>query len=190
MNIEFADELSGNLTVIKVIGVGGGGSNAVNRMIATGLKNVQFIAANTDLQALQMAKAQTKLALGTKLTGGLGAGGIPEIGEKAALENIMTEGSNYACTGLNNSDQIGRAAFHRMMAILACDLDAGQPRHYGSGFKLRSSDLRLPCRGRDVQPASGAMEAVHESASNPPRARHVSTRRRARRHAGQAGPGW
>ncbi|UCF97632.1 MAG: cell division protein FtsZ [Spirochaetaceae bacterium] len=87
MNIEFADELSGNLTVIKVIGVGGGGSNAVNRMIATGLKNVQFIAANTDLQALQMAKAQTKLALGTKLTGGLGAGGIPDIGEKAALED-------------------------------------------------------------------------------------------------------
>jgi cell division protein FtsZ len=87
MNIEFADELSGNLTVIKVIGVGGGGSNAVNRMIATGLKNVQFIAANTDLQALQMAKAQTKLALGTKLTGGLGAGGIPDIGEKAAMED-------------------------------------------------------------------------------------------------------
>jgi cell division protein FtsZ len=87
MNIEFADELSGNLTVIKVIGVGGGGSNAVNRMIATGLKNVQFIAANTDLQALQMSKAQTKLALGTKLTDGLGAGGIPEIGEKAALED-------------------------------------------------------------------------------------------------------
>jgi cell division protein FtsZ len=87
MNIEFAEELSGNLTVIKVIGVGGGGSNAVNRMIATGLKNVQFIAANTDLQALQMSKAQTKLALGTKLTGGLGAGGIPEIGEKAALED-------------------------------------------------------------------------------------------------------
>ena len=87
MNIEFVDELAGNLTVIKVIGVGGGGSNAVNRMISTGLKNVQFIAANTDLQALQMAKAQTKLALGTKLTGGLGAGGIPDIGEKAALED-------------------------------------------------------------------------------------------------------
>jgi len=87
MNIEFVDELSGNLTVIKVIGVGGGGSNAVNRMITSGLKNVQFIAANTDLQALQMAKAQNKLALGTKLTGGLGAGGIPEVGEKAALED-------------------------------------------------------------------------------------------------------
>jgi cell division protein FtsZ len=87
MNIEFAEEGAGNLTVIKVIGVGGGGSNAVNRMIATGLKNVQFVSANTDLQALQMAKAQFRLALGTKLTGGLGAGGIPEVGEKAALED-------------------------------------------------------------------------------------------------------
>ncbi|MBN1836220.1 MAG: cell division protein FtsZ [Spirochaetales bacterium] len=87
MNIEFSDEAGTNLTVIKVIGVGGGGSNAVNRMIATGLKNVQFVAANTDLQALQLAKAQTRLALGTKLTGGLGAGGVPEIGEKAALED-------------------------------------------------------------------------------------------------------
>ena len=87
MNIEFSDDTTGELTVIRVIGVGGGGSNAVNRMIATGLKNVQFVAANTDLQALQLAKAQTKMALGTKLTGGLGAGGVPEIGEKAALED-------------------------------------------------------------------------------------------------------
>jgi cell division protein FtsZ len=87
MNIEFSDDSAANLTVIKVIGVGGGGSNAVNRMIATGLKNVQFVAANTDLQALQLAKAQHKMALGTKLTGGLGAGGVPEIGEKAALED-------------------------------------------------------------------------------------------------------
>jgi len=87
MNIEFAEEPIGNLTVIKVIGVGGGGTNAVNRMIATGLKNVQFVAANTDLQALQLSRAQTRLALGTKLTGGLGAGGVPEVGEKAALED-------------------------------------------------------------------------------------------------------
>jgi cell division protein FtsZ len=87
MNIEFSDDSAANLTVIKVIGVGGGGTNAVNRMIATGLKNVQFVAANTDLQALQLAKAQHKMALGTKLTGGLGAGVVPEIGEKAALED-------------------------------------------------------------------------------------------------------
>ena len=87
MNIEFANEHPTNITMLKVIGVGGGGSNAVNRMIAGGLKNVQFIAANTDQQALQMSKAQTRLALGAKLTGGLGAGGMPEVGEKAAIED-------------------------------------------------------------------------------------------------------
>ena len=74
-------------TVIKVVGVGGGGSNAVNRMIAMGLKNVSFVAINTDQQALHSSNAETRFAIGTKLTGGLGAGGIPEIGEKAALED-------------------------------------------------------------------------------------------------------
>ncbi len=87
MRIEVLDGNTADPTLIKVIGVGGGGSNAVNRMIASGLKNVQFISANTDLQALKLSKAETKLPLGTKLTGGLGAGGIPEIGEKAAIEN-------------------------------------------------------------------------------------------------------
>ncbi len=81
------DESSVNPTVIKVIGAGGGGSNAVNRMIATGLKSVQFIAVNTDLQDLGRSKAEIKLGIGTKLTKGLGAGGKPEIGEKAAMED-------------------------------------------------------------------------------------------------------
>ena len=76
MNIEFVEDKSSNLTEIKVIGIGGGGSNAVNRMIAVGLKNVQFIATNTDQQALQLSEADIKLPLGTKLTGGLGAGGV------------------------------------------------------------------------------------------------------------------
>jgi cell division protein FtsZ len=74
-------------TKIKVIGAGGGGCNAVNRMIEHGLRQVDFIAANTDQQALGMSRAGTKLSLGTKLTGGLGAGGKPEIGEKAAMED-------------------------------------------------------------------------------------------------------
>lgn len=87
MNIEFLEENNSNPTTIKVIGVGGGGSNAVNRMIASGLKNVDFIALNTDLQALEMSQAEIKLPIGTKLTGGLGAGGVPDIGEKAALED-------------------------------------------------------------------------------------------------------
>ena len=74
-------------TIIKVVGVGGGGGNAVNRMIANGLKKVSFIALNTDVQALQRSNAQTRIAIGKELTGGLGAGGQPEIGEKAALES-------------------------------------------------------------------------------------------------------
>jgi cell division protein FtsZ len=74
-------------TKIKVIGAGGGGCNAVNRMIEHGLQQVEFIAANTDQQALAMSKAGITLSLGTKLTGGLGAGGRPEIGEKAAMED-------------------------------------------------------------------------------------------------------
>lgn len=74
-------------TVIKVIGAGGGGSNAVNRMIEVGLHNVDFIVANTDQQALGRSRAATRLVLGAKVTHGLGAGGKPEIGEKAAMED-------------------------------------------------------------------------------------------------------
>jgi len=73
---------------IKVIGVGGGGSNAVNRMIDAGLNGVSFMAINTDKQALSGSKAETKLQIGEKLTKGLGAGANPEIGQKAAEENI------------------------------------------------------------------------------------------------------
>ena len=72
---------------IKVIGVGGGGSNAVNRMIAAGLKGVEFIAVNTDAQALHLSQAEVKVQIGTKLTRGLGAGANPEIGKSAAEEN-------------------------------------------------------------------------------------------------------
>jgi cell division protein FtsZ len=74
-------------TVIKVIGTGGGGCNAVSRMIEYGLENVRFIAANTDLQALRGCKADNKLPIGSKLTRGLGAGGKPDIGENAAVED-------------------------------------------------------------------------------------------------------
>lgn len=72
---------------IKVIGVGGGGNNAVNRMIAAGLKGVEFISVNTDSQALQMALASNKIQIGSKLTKGLGAGANPDIGQKAAEES-------------------------------------------------------------------------------------------------------
>ena len=83
-NVEIAGQSETN---IKVIGPGGGGSNAINRMIDCCLENVQFIAVNTDLQALNRSKALVKLPIGSKLTGGLGAGGRPEIGENAAMED-------------------------------------------------------------------------------------------------------
>ncbi|AGL02962.1 cell division protein FtsZ [Desulfoscipio gibsoniae] len=72
---------------IKVIGVGGGGNNAVNRMISAGLKGVEFLSVNTDSQALQMALANSKIQIGAKLTKGLGAGANPDIGQKAAEES-------------------------------------------------------------------------------------------------------
>ncbi len=88
-NEEFVDHSpsDGSPTNIKVIGIGGGGGNAVNRMIKSGVQNVHFIAANTDLQALNISQAENRLQMGLKLTGGLGAGGNPEVGKQAALED-------------------------------------------------------------------------------------------------------
>ena len=83
--------------VIKVIGVGGGGGNAINRMVDEGVAGVEFIAANTDVQALSSTKAETVIQLGPKLTRGLGAGGRPEIGQKAAEES--EEALTQAITG-------------------------------------------------------------------------------------------
>ncbi len=77
-----------NAAQIKVIGIGGGGCNAVNRMIAAGLKGITFMAVNTDKQALAGSKAETKFQIGEKLTRGLGAGGNPEVGQKSAEENL------------------------------------------------------------------------------------------------------
>jgi len=90
MKFEVLQENETSPTVIKVVGAGGGGSNAVNRMMAAGLENVDFLVANTDLQALNYSNAPVKLAIGSKLTGGLGAGGKPEVGEKAAMEDTET----------------------------------------------------------------------------------------------------
>src|SRR4029450_315504 len=84
--IRFADE-TGGMARIKVIGVGGGGGNAVNTMIAAGLQGIEFAAANTDPQALDSVHVDTRLQLGTHLTKGLGAGANPEIGRKAAQED-------------------------------------------------------------------------------------------------------
>jgi cell division protein FtsZ len=84
--LEF-DQSAENFAVIKVVGVGGGGTNAVNRMIQAGLKGVEFIAINTDAQALALSQAASRLQIGSKLTKGLGAGANPDIGAKAAEES-------------------------------------------------------------------------------------------------------
>ncbi|MHC5024880.1 MAG: cell division protein FtsZ, partial [Planctomycetota bacterium] len=101
---------------IKVVGVGGGGGNAVNRMIATGIEGVEFLAANTDCQALKQNRAPVKLQLGAKLTKGLGAGANPEIGRSAALEDTekMVEALSdtdmvFVTTGLGGGTGTGAA---------------------------------------------------------------------------------
>jgi cell division protein FtsZ len=113
---------------IKVIGVGGGGSNAVNRMVEVGLGGVEFIVANTDLQALDHARAGVKLQIGHKLTKGLGAGADPNIGRQAALEdtdNIIQTLSGadmiFVTTGLGGGTGTGAAP---VIASLASELGA------------------------------------------------------------------
>lgn len=113
---------------IKVIGVGGGGSNAVNRMIEAGIKGVDFIVANTDLQALNASKAPMKLQLGSKSTRGLGAGSNPEVGRQAALEDHqklldVLEGSDmvFVTAGLGGGTGTGAAP---VVASLAIELGA------------------------------------------------------------------
>ena len=87
MALMLDEELDENVTTIKVIGVGGGGGNAVNRMVSDGLQGVEFIAMNTDQQALAKNHASVKVQLGSKLTKGRGAGADPEIGQRAAEES-------------------------------------------------------------------------------------------------------
>ena len=87
MALMLDEEMDENVTTIKVIGVGGGGGNAVNRMVSDGLQGVEFIAMNTDQQALAKNHAATKVQLGSKLTKGRGAGAAPEIGQRAAEES-------------------------------------------------------------------------------------------------------
>jgi cell division protein FtsZ len=113
---------------IRVVGVGGGGCNAVNRMIRAKVEGVEFIGANTDLQALKLSQAPVKLQLGAKLTKGLGAGANPEVGRKAALEDTekiieAMEGSDmvFITTGLGGGTGSGAAP---VVASLATELGA------------------------------------------------------------------
>jgi cell division protein FtsZ len=127
IRIQFNEDPRNNAK-IKVIGVGGGGGNAVNRMICAGMEGVEFVVANTDLQALQMSRAPVKIQLGTKLTTGLGAGANPEIGRRGALEDAdklieAMEGSDmiFVTAGLGGGTGTGAAP---IIASLASEMGA------------------------------------------------------------------
>ena len=127
IRISFQDDAR-NDAKIKVIGVGGGGCNAVNRMIDAGVEGVEFVVANTDLQALRMSRAAIKIQLGVKLTNGLGAGANPEVGRKAALEDSekiieALEGADmvFITTGLGGGTGTGAAP---IIASLASEMGA------------------------------------------------------------------
>jgi cell division protein FtsZ len=123
LNISF-DEPRVTGANIKVIGVGGGGCNAVNRMIEAGINGVEFIVANTDLQALNNSKAQIKLQLGAALTRGLGAGSDPDVGREAAIEDTakiaeVLEGADmvFITTGLGGGTGTGAAPVFGAIAM-------------------------------------------------------------------------
>jgi cell division protein FtsZ len=127
LRIHYHDETQRSAR-IKVIGVGGGGNNAVNRMIAAGVEGVEFIAANTDAQALETSNAPVKLQLGVKLTSGLGAGANPDIGRRAALEDSdkiieALEGADmvFVTAGLGGGTGTGAAP---VIASLASEMGA------------------------------------------------------------------
>jgi cell division protein FtsZ len=127
IRISFNEEAR-NDAKIKVIGVGGGGNNAVNRMIDAGMEGIEFVVANTDLQALRMSRAPMKIQLGVKLTNGLGAGANPEVGRKAALEDSdkiieALEGADmvFVTAGLGGGTGTGAAP---IIASLASEMGA------------------------------------------------------------------
>jgi cell division protein FtsZ len=127
IRISFNEEAR-NDAKIKVIGVGGGGGNAVNRMIEAGMEGIEFITANTDLQALRMSRAPMKIQLGVKLTNGLGAGANPDVGRKSALEDSdkiieALEGADmvFITAGMGGGTATGAAP---IIASLASEMGA------------------------------------------------------------------
>jgi cell division protein FtsZ len=135
---------------IKVIGVGGGGTNAVNRMIEEGIQGVEFIAVNTDAQALLLSKAQTRVRIGDKLTRGLGAGGNPEIGRKSAEESAedlynVLKGSDmvFITAGLGGGTGTGAAPIVAQVARDVGALTIGvvtRPFSFEGGKRMSSAE--------------------------------------------------
>src|ERR1700731_3983311 len=157
------DEGEGPAARIKVIGIGGGGSNAVNRMVGTGLDGVEFIVANTDLQALRVNRAPVKLQIGSKLTKGLGAGADPNIGRSAALEDtdriIQAVGGpdmGFITTGLGGGTGTGAAP---VIASLASELGALTIAVVTKPFKFEGKKRQLQAE-RGLEALRDAVDTV------------------------------
>jgi cell division GTPase FtsZ len=155
------------LAVIKVVGVGGGGVNAVNRMIEVGLKGVEFIAVNTDAQALLMSDADVKLDVGRELTRGLGAGAQPEVGRKAAedhrdeIEEVIKGADMVFVTAGERGDNRARQAAE--IAIASPLLEASMEGAHGVLLSIYGgSDLGL---FEINEAASLVAEAAHPEAN-------------------------
>src|SRR6266567_2973594 len=153
INIFIDDEPPVTGARIKVIGVGGGGGNAVNRMIEMGIEGIEFVVANTDLQALKRSRAPVKIQLGGRLTKGLGAGADPEVGRQAALEDTdkiieVLEGADmvFVTTGLGGGTGTGGAP---IIASLATELDAltvavvSKPFHFEGRRRMQQAEQGL-----------------------------------------------
>ena len=159
INIFIDDEPPITGARIKVIGVGGGGGNAVNRMIDAGIEGIEFVVANTDLQALKRSRASVKIQLGGRLTKGLGAGADPEVGRQAALEDTdkiieVLEGADmvFVTTGLGGGTGTGGAP---IVASLATELGALTVAVVTKPFNFEGR--------RRLQQAEHGLNELHES---------------------------
>ncbi len=159
INIFIDDEPPITGARIKVIGVGGGGGNAVNRMIDAGIEGIEFVVTNTDLQALKRSRAPVKIQLGGRLTKGLGAGADPEVGRQAALEDTdkiieVLEGADmvFVTTGLGGGTGTGGAP---IVASLATELGALTVAVVTKPFQFEGR--------RRMQQAEQGLNELHES---------------------------
>ena len=158
LRLRLEEEMSAGAR-IKVIGIGGGGSNAVNRMVQAGFEGVEFIVANTDLQALRTNAAPVKLQIGSKLTKGLGAGADPNVGRQAALEDTekiiqALDGADmiFVTTGLGGGTGTGAAP---VVCSLASELGALTVAVVTKPFKFEG-------KKRQIQAEKG-LEALRDS---------------------------
>lgn len=154
IKLSFEEGVS-NGALIKVVGIGGGGGNAINRMIEAGIEGVEFISANTDLQALRTSLAPVKLQIGSKLTKGLGAGANPEVGRQAALEDTekiieLLDGADmvFITAGLGGGTGTGAAP---IIASLATELNA-------LTVAIVTKPFAFEGRKRELQAERGLME--------------------------------